>query len=140
MASDRVRARSSASCDVDSRVACCTGHAVTLVHMRRLHLCASCFSCVPPCCKSRVTLARTDPLLTLPVVETAANWHMRTGYPRQVSWWYAEMIPLTSFAFTFSPSPSFPSPLLSLPPFYEILVLFGTQDTTWCLLQFTNWE
>lgn len=47
--------------------------------MRRLHLCASCFSCAPPCRKFCVTLARTDPLLlTLPAAEAAANWP-RTG-------------------------------------------------------------
>jgi len=44
---------------------------------RCLHLCVSCFSCAPPCCKFRVTLARTNPLLTLPAVEAAANWPRR---------------------------------------------------------------
>jgi len=48
-------------------------------HMRSLHLFASCFSCAPPCRREFcVTLARTDPLLTLPAAEAAANWP-RTG-------------------------------------------------------------
>lgn len=67
-----------------------------------LHLCASCFSCAPPCCESRVTLARTDPLLTLPAAEAAANWHMRTPRmrnPKHAPWWHAETIPVTSSAF-----------------------------------------
>lgn len=60
--------------DVRYRATFRTRFAAILAHMRRLHLCASCFFCAPPCCKSRVTLARTDPLLTLPAAEAAANW------------------------------------------------------------------
>lgn len=80
-------------------------------HMRRLHLCASCFSCAPPCCKSRVTLARTDPLLTLPAAEAAANWHMRTPRTRTLTKHRAgtrKRCPLTPFA---SPPPPPPLPL-----------------------------
>jgi len=104
--------RASTDRDVHWRATSRTRLAVTLAHMRRLHLCASYFSCAPPCCKSRVTLARTDPLLTLtlPVAEAAANWHMRNAYPEQAPWWHAEAILSTLSAFISPLSP----PLFSL--------------------------
>jgi len=112
-----------------------------LVHMRRLHLCASYFSCAPPCCKSRVTLARTDPLLTLPAAEAAANWHMpyaNTTDPKQAPWW-PMMAHGNDLRVYFS---SFSLLLLLLfflrLFFYEIFVPFGTQDTTWCLLIYSD--
>lgn len=110
-------------------------HAAILAHMRRLHLCASCFSCAPPCCKSRVTLARTDPLLTLPAAEAAANWHMRAPrYPKRAPCWYAETVPSTLPAFTSPPAPPPPPPPPPAPTclpstsFYEIFAPFGTRD------------
>lgn len=103
--------------------------------MRHLHLCASYFSCAPPCCKSRVTLARTDPLLTVPAAEAAANWHMRTPRSR-----YPELArgndPLGAVRVYFSfcscscsSSSRFSLPSFHLLPRYPFLAVpFGARD------------
>lgn len=43
----------------NNREICPRKSVVIWTHMCRLRLCVSCFSCVPPCCKSCITLART---------------------------------------------------------------------------------